>query len=96
MSDKPVRRYRLIAVIQGDDPAALRSMVSELQLWLIERGDPPRPGDSIHGGPSQSWIVQLEERPEITPEKYREALGKYLDETRLPSFEPKEEPRAGS
>lgn len=89
MTRPPRRRYCLVATVQGDEPADLRSMLVELVEWVGLRGTPPAGGHVTQAGGSRSMNVQLEVRPEITPESYARELRKYLEETKLPSFEPK-------
>jgi hypothetical protein len=87
MNQPPRRRYCLIATVQGDDPGHLRAAVTELVEWVLGRGLPPEAGQDVLASPSRSYCVELEVRPEVTPESYQAELARYVADLDLPAFE---------
>jgi hypothetical protein len=75
--DKPKRRFTLTLQLHADSVKQLRADLKEIAFHICDEG---HRGDCTSGGCDSGYHYNVTERPEITPEKYREKLMAYLEE----------------
>lgn len=81
MGDRPQRRWTVEVVSGGDTWEDAAALLREMADHLEAHG---RQCDMVHGGPRAGGFVRVTERPEMTAQRYREALDAWLDGIRPP------------
>jgi len=73
--NKPQRRFVVTVEVSGDEWEDVKMQLRDLLPHLEDHG--PR-CDSVGGGVSSGHWVRVVENPEMTNERYHEALDRYL------------------
>jgi hypothetical protein len=72
---RPRRRHQLTIIIDGDTIEAVQSALERILFDFDVRRNCP----AVSGGYASGWIAYLTEDPEMTHEKYFEAVNQYLE-----------------